>query len=356
MDAPLDALAFIARSESRVAVLSAVREAPRSRAALRELVDASRVTVDRALSAFVDRGWLVEAADGYAPTPYGAVVAAEVGRLLEELEAAGEVDTAAVLADVAFLARSERRLEVLSAVCAAPRTRDELRGTAEATGSTLRRILAELDGRGWITRTNHRCRPTDRGTHVERAVTRCLANLAAADALAEVLGWLPVEAFDFELARLSDARVVAADREDPTASIHRVAELVRGADAVRIAGPGAAREVLAAVRTLTAERGGTFEGVLDAPSVAVACDDPTLRGHVRAILDSGRASLARREDLPPVAVTVVDDAVLLCGDDGGGAAHQAVETVDAAVRAWAHGYVDSALAGARPLDAGALTP
>lgn len=90
----LDDVEFLARSDSRVAVLDLVRTAPRSRDDLKEATAVSRVTLSRILREFEERGWLARRDGEYEATPRGAFVAAEFTRLLDDVEAANDLDGA----------------------------------------------------------------------------------------------------------------------------------------------------------------------------------------------------------------------------------------------------------------------
>lgn len=77
--------AFLAGSWNRLDVLEAVAAEPRTRAALLETVDVSRVTLSRILSDLESRGWLAQEGDTYEATTAGAYVASEVDQLLANL-------------------------------------------------------------------------------------------------------------------------------------------------------------------------------------------------------------------------------------------------------------------------------
>lgn len=363
MHTSLDDVEFLARSSSRVEVLDTLRERPCTRAELKDVTDTSRVTFDRTLDDLDERNWLVRSDGRYEATSEGAFITTEIDRLRSRLTesegnsgSAGVTSTESALDVVGFLARSSSRLTVLDAICESPRTRQELADMTDASRATLSRILAELEDREWVEGSNHRYDATQRGTRIVEAFTRFLANVAAAEALNDAMRWLPIDEFEFDLACLGDATVISADWDDPTKSIHHVAELVRNAEHARIVGPGATREVAATIRTLTVEREGTFEGVIDARAVETIREDEILRKYLQTILESGRASVDRHEsDLPFFVVAIVDDTVLICGSEDRGPAHQAVETNDDRVLTWAESYVESAKANARPLDADDFT-
>lgn len=355
---------YLSRSESRVAILSALRGHPRPREELDEITSASRVTVDRVLDEFENRGWIERRNDQLRPTPTGRFLAAELDRFRNRLsDSSGPTESREGATEesptetVAFLSRSEPRRSVLEAICRSPRTRDELKGEIDASHASLNRVLGELDDRGWIDRTNHTCRPTERGETVDDAYSCLLSNLRAADSLAGVFQWLPTERFDFDLHCLGDADVVSADWDDPTRSIHYVAEYVRDADDVTIVGSGAAREIVAAIRDVTVERDATVEIVTDERTMEMVLSDESLSDQFRDIAGSEQATVACHDTaLPLFVVVLVDGSLLLCGSEGEAPAHEMIESGDERVCEWASSYVEASMAAAEPLEPSDFTP
>lgn len=73
-DAPLEDIAFLARSAYRVRVLEALSSRPYDRRGLQEATDVPRVTLGRALDALQARGWIVQRGKEYAVSPLGELV------------------------------------------------------------------------------------------------------------------------------------------------------------------------------------------------------------------------------------------------------------------------------------------
>lgn len=90
----LETVEYLARSPSRVRVLDAIRDAPRTRAELKEMTDVSRVTLSRILANFEDRGWIERTNGGYVATPEGSFVATELAGLLANIETLDHLDGA----------------------------------------------------------------------------------------------------------------------------------------------------------------------------------------------------------------------------------------------------------------------
>lgn len=331
-------------------------------------MDRSRVTIDRILIVLGDRGWIIHSDGRYEQTPRGEFVASELRRLLvnaaqEGEEASNRLDgttqgtaTDISLGGIGFLARSQQRIEVLNAVRTEPRTRDDFQTLTDTSPATLSRILADLEDRDWIDRTNHRCRPPPRGMGTAATFTQLLSNLAAAGALDELPGWPPTGEFEFELTWLEDAQVsLAIYWEAPTRSIRQVAELVRSADYTRLVGPGGAREVAESIRTLIDKCNGTFEGVVEARGVETIRDDDVLREHFQGIPGSDRATIPYLDENRLLLLeAIVDDTVVLCGSEDRVMAHHTTTSDHERVNAWVKSHFEAAKANPRPRDIDAI--
>lgn len=90
LDAPLDDIAFLSRSNNRVAVLRELERGDQTRRDLREATDSSRATIGRVLEGFEERGWV--AADGagnghtFTLTPLGRVIVEEFADTMAVVE------------------------------------------------------------------------------------------------------------------------------------------------------------------------------------------------------------------------------------------------------------------------------
>lgn len=248
---------------------------------------------------------------------------------------------------IEYLARSEHRVEVLGSICTAPRTREEIRDTADASRVTVGRIIADLEERDWIVRTGRRYEATPRGAFVAAEFIRLMRNLETFEALPPVSEWFPDDEPAFDLCLLDDATVVTADEGDLIAPIRRGLELIERSDHLRAVANGASREFIEATREAV-DTGSTHTILVPPETVDAMRADPDLRAGVRKMLDTGNATLLRYDgdgELP--VVQIGDGTVALCSGD-----HRAmVETGDGEVRDWAEGYLDSLLADATPISA-----
>ena len=83
MVAPIDDIAFLARSETRVGVLRAIEERPRDRRDLATTTDTPRSTLSRTLSELEERGWIERNGQLYELTTAGMLVIEQFVPLLD---------------------------------------------------------------------------------------------------------------------------------------------------------------------------------------------------------------------------------------------------------------------------------
>lgn len=255
------------------------------------------------------------------------------------------------LEDVEFLSRSESRITVLEALNEEPLTRDELKMATEASRTTLSRMLADFEERGWIERSDRRYALTPEGTFVASEVTRLLENMETAKQLDETLRWLPTDEFDFDLRRLRDAEVFTVHWNDP-ASMRRLAERLDDASRVRSIDNSVSREFVDILRDLVIERGISYQGILAPEAVEIVRDHPELRTQFGEIVGANRTSVYRSDsDASHAMVVLVDDQAAVCNHDTDGPRLQAILGDDEAFHAWVESYFESIRADAEPLTA-----
>ncbi len=260
------------------------------------------------------------------------------------------------LNDVEFLVRSTNRLDVLTTLQEGPRDRRDLRADTDFSRVTLSRILGDLTDRGWITRTDGRYEITPEGEIVATELNRLFANLDVIDTLNETLRWLPTERFEFDLRRLADAEVMLPDAHDLTAQIRWVESQIQGTDRIRSVGRWVASEILETLVESTVGGECRCECVLEDMVVDHIRDDPELRESVRALLESGRASLYRYDgDDAEITMSILSNGVLMCGKHDARSFPEAVATTDEVVMEWAIGRFESLRADATPIDTAEFT-
>lgn len=86
MEAPLEEIEFLARSQNRVAVLRLLAAESHTRRSLAAATGASQATLGRILEDFADRSWVRRDGSEYAATATGKLVADGIGDLVSVLE------------------------------------------------------------------------------------------------------------------------------------------------------------------------------------------------------------------------------------------------------------------------------
>lgn len=235
--------------------------------------------------------------------------------------------------DVAFLTRSPNRGAVLRALAADARDRAELREVVGASRVTVGRITTDLEQRGWVERDGTAYRATKAGRVVAAAYERFLSTVDSTRRLDPVLEFLPVEAFDFDLAALADAEVVAPTPTAPGAHLARLRELFDRTDEVWMVVHAVAPRVVASQYEATRDHGYVTRGVLTPEvSEAIRANDEVCE-RIRAMLETGTLELAEHESVP-FQVAVFDDLATISADDETGVPRGIVVSDDPAVREW----------------------
>ncbi len=262
------------------------------------------------------------------------------------------------LEEIEFLARSPHRVEVLESLAEAPRTRHELKERADVSRITIRRLLDDLEDRGWIDHDDGQYESTAKGRIVAREFARLQSNLSVADDLTEALPWLPTREFDFDLAYLRDADVLlTSDWENQTEVIRHAADLVEGTQRIAGTAIGFSHAVVDEIRDHVVEGNGEFEVVINAACQRMIRNDPDLRERFQEMLASGDATLHHYTgDRPLHMVVTFDDRVQICGHVEHGPPPGSVESTDPRVLAWARSYFENARAGSDPIGVAELAP
>lgn len=266
-------------------------------------------------------------------------------------------------ADVAFLANSWNRLDVLEAAATEPRDRDELMEFTGVSRVTLSRILADLESRGWIERGDLGYVATSAGRLVAEELGTTLANLETLDELGENTRWIQLEQFDFDLHHLRDAEIIMPTWDDISAQVTELVDLVYDSEAIRGIGTGVDREFLKALADATLDGTLSIQLVFTPAVIDAIADDEELARLFRDLTDAPDAAVYRHRGDDPLMMLGIhetadgrDDVVELCGYHEEGAPPGTVRTTDEAVREWAESYFAQRRAESHQLRAPVFTP
>lgn len=255
-----------------------------------------------------------------------------------------------VLEEIEFLALSENRVEVLSLVADAPRTRRELVDSTGASQPTLGRILSDFEERAWVRREGSEYVATATGRLVAEGFGALVDIFETEAKLRDVVRWLPAETLRFDLRRLTDATITTPSQTKPNAPVQRVLALLRDADEVRIFSHAFNEQSLDVVRERTVADEQVFQGVFSRRAIDAIADDSQLRERLHALVDSAGAEIRIADEDIPLAVTIADETVHLFLRDHTGILRASVDVADPEVLAWARDKHERYWRNATPLD------
>lgn len=103
------------------------------------------------------------------------------------------------LDELAFLANSGNRFDVLKQLANEPRSRRELVELTDASRPTVGRILGAFEQRYWVERPGRQYRLTALGRLVMTAFSDVLGVMETEEKLRPAVRWMPTERIGFEL-------------------------------------------------------------------------------------------------------------------------------------------------------------
>ena len=262
----------------------------------------------------------------------------------------------ASLEEIEFLALSANRVDVLRLLSEGRYTRTELARETGASQATLGRILGDFDERSWIARDGSEYAATATGQLVAAGFTDLQEILETERTLRDIVEYLPTEEFGFDIRRLADATITVPTQTRPNAPLQRLLSLLRESEEVRAFSHAFNEQSLTVVREQTDAGEQTFEGVFSRDAIGALADDSSLRGQLRDLLETDRATVRIRDDGVPLAAMIVDDIVYLLLRDEQGILRASVDIEDEEVRSWAHEAFDDYWETAEPLEGDALSP
>ncbi|TKX56888.1 ArsR family transcriptional regulator [Halorubrum sp. SS7] len=207
MEAPLEAIEFLARSTNRVEVLRLLATRPHTRGELAAATGASQATLGRILEDFAERSWVTREGGRHVATATGELVADGIDDLVAVLETEGKLRDVVAYLPTAEFGFDLRRLADAT-VTVPSRTRPS---------APLQRVLDGMEGASTLRAVSHTLNEQSLSTAHDRVAAgrqafeavlspSALAALAADDRL-----WTQVRA----LADHDDAEIRVADGEVP---------------------------------------------------------------------------------------------------------------------------------------------
>jgi predicted transcriptional regulator len=237
--------------------------------------------------------------------------------------------------DVAFLARSENRVDVLATFGPEAISRPVLQETAGVERVTLGRILGDFEDRGWVEKTGGEYALTPLGEMVAGDFEHLLTTVRTARKLESVVRWLPTDEMAFDLRHLGGADITLPTRADPAAPTRVAGQRLRATADVRLLMSVVVAEVVEACASAVASSDQRFEAVFTPAVLETIVGDPTMAARAQAMMASEDVAIYRTDGEVPHIMGLLDDVVAFGVTDDENLPRAYLETSDATVREWA---------------------
>lgn len=259
-------------------------------------------------------------------------------------------DMESALEDIRFLAASENRIRVLSALTRGSASRRQLQEKTGVPRSSVARALEKAEAREWVRSEGSTYWITARGNAMVSEIRRSLATTEGIRHLDTVIEWLPEPVYDLDFRHFTDARITLPTQANPTAAFDRGLDRIRDANSYR----GVTQNSLPQYMQVICDQvdAGTleFECVVEESFIGVLQNDPERAATWTGIADRTWVF----EGQVPMNMHLVDDTALfwLCGADGAGnevVAKGLLETENSRVVSWAESFYEEYRDAAKPL-------
>lgn len=254
------------------------------------------------------------------------------------------------LEDIRFLASSENRIRVLSALTHGSASRGQLQEETGVPRSSAARVLEEAETRGWVGSNGSEYWITESGKAMVTEITRSIEATKGVQHLGKAIEWLPdpVQTIDFR--HFKDAQIRLPTQGNPTAAFDRGLDRVRDANAYRGLTQNSLPQYMRAIRDQVETDSLEFEAIIEESFIDVLRND-----RERADSWSVLADHVWVYDGPvPINMHLIDDTALiwLCGEDEDGnevVPKGLLESENPRVVSWAESFYEEYLDAARPL-------
>lgn len=256
------------------------------------------------------------------------------------------------LDDIAYLSRSNHRVDVLTELIDTGCTRRELRESVGVSQPTIGRILDGFQERGWIRQNGRHYTITSIGKIVGEAFNELMSTVDSVQALSELQSRLPLEEFGFDLRLLEDARITMPSPSDSSAHIRREEVLAEQAEEIRFFCNSAHLPTVRVYRDRVVEDGQSLEAIIAGEALEVASNHPAMAEALRDLLEADQSSIYRYDGVVPVMVGLLDETAVIAPLDEFGMACALIESEHAGIREWVVETIDSYRAEAEEIATG----
>lgn len=251
--------------------------------------------------------------------------------------------------NIEYLTSSCNRVKVLGALTERAGEARQLREEIGMPRSTFRRILSELEDRGWVERTDGVYHATPLGEYVEAYFTDCVDTMGTVDRLAEFYEYAPFSEIDVEFEVLAESRVVVSEDYRPHAPIEEYLRAVEEADEIRALSPVISELYSEKYYEAITQRGTRVENVIRDRVAETILEN--WRGRMEEVRGHGNTETYVYEGEIPFGLMVADGVVYLTGHDDGGVMQVLVVNDADEMVGWAEDYLESYKRDAEPFAA-----
>lgn len=244
-----------------------------------------------------------------------------------------ETDASAV-DDIAFLARSDHRVDVLSELVSGDRTRQELRDATGIIQPTLGRVLNGFAERDWIRKNGSTYSLTPFGVILADQFEQMVTVVEKMRLFGRVSRWLPIDEMEFDHRRFEHTRITAPSTTDAMAHFRREEELAETADSIRHLCSSAFPPHIKSYRDRIVEGKQDFEAVITADALDAAAANSETVEWVRDIAAADNATIYRYHGPIDYQLGVFDDTATIVPLDDTGAPCAVIETDDDVICQW----------------------
>lgn len=254
------------------------------------------------------------------------------------------------LEDIRFLANSENRIRVLSALIHGSASRRQLQEETGVPRSSAARVLEKAESRGWVGSNGSEYWTTPRGEAMVAEIRRSIEATEGVKHLGNAIEWLPEPVHDLDLRHFKDARITLPTQENPTAGFDRGLHRIRDASTYRGLTQNSLPQYMQAICDQVEAGSLQFEGVIEKRFIEVLRNDRERADTWSVIADR----MWVFDGHVPLNMHLVDDSALiwLCGEDEEGndvVPKGLLETENPHVVSWAESFYEEYLDAAKPL-------
>ena len=242
------------------------------------------------------------------------------------------------LDDIDFLTRSEHRVTVLEALADEPHEYAELKDLTGVSRVTLGRLLAQFEEKRWIVE-KEQYEITPVGKIIASDLRILLETTELAQELQDVIQWLPAEIMDFDLRRLSDARVATVTNNEPYKPIERAYALCEPASRSRYVGNGTSVGFARMAADKIPSGDDQFAVVFSPSAIDAIGESPKSAALHQEMIEHGW-DIYEYETTLSISMGVYDGTVLMLLIDTNGTEQGFIESDDPVVRTWAEDTFD----------------